>query len=59
MRAIDVLLVALKVKQNPSKMLSAILIGNNLVNNFAASLTTALAIKLFGTGCPRYRELRY
>ena len=42
--------VALKVKQNPSKMLSAILIGNNLVNNFAASLTTALAIKLFGKG---------
>ena len=42
--------VALKVKQNPSKMLSAILIGNNLVNNFAASLTTALAIKLFGQG---------
>ena len=31
-------------------MLSAILIGNNLVNNFAASLTTALAIKLFGKG---------
>ena len=31
-------------------MLSAILTGNNLVNNFAASLTTALAIKLFGKG---------
>lgn len=42
--------VALRVKQNPSKMLSAVLIGNNLVNNFAASLTTALAIKLFGQG---------
>lgn len=42
--------VALKVKENPSKMLSAILIGNNLVNNFAASLATALAIKLFGNG---------
>lgn len=42
--------VALQVKENPSKMLSAILIGNNLVNNFAASLATALAIKLFGNG---------
>lgn len=41
---------ALKVTENSSKMLSAILIGNNLVNNFAASLTTALAIKLFGNG---------
>lgn len=40
----------LKITENSSKMLSAILIGNNLVNNFAASLTTALAIKLFGNG---------
>lgn len=40
----------LKITENSSKMLSAILIGNNLVNNFAASLTTALAIKLFGSG---------
>ena len=42
--------VALKLKENPSRMLSAILIGNNLVNNFAASLATALAIRLFGSG---------
>lgn len=42
--------VVLKVKENSSKMLSAILIGNNLVNNFAASLATALAIKFFGNG---------
>lgn len=41
---------ALEVSQNSSKMLSAILIGNNLVNNFAASLATALAIRLFGSG---------
>lgn len=41
---------ALKIKENPSKLLSAILIGNNLVNNLAASLATAFAIKLFGNG---------
>lgn len=42
--------IAIKIKENPSKMLSAILIGNNLVNNFAASLATALAIRLLGSG---------
>ncbi len=42
--------VVLKVKENSSKMLSAILIGNNLVNNFAAALATALAIRFFGNG---------
>lgn len=31
-------------------MLSAILIGNNLVNNFIASIATALAIKFMGNG---------
>ncbi len=41
---------ALKVTENSSKMLSAILIGNNLVNNFSAALATALAIKMFGNG---------
>ncbi len=40
----------LKIKENSSRMLSAILIGNNLVNNFAAALATALAIKLIGSG---------
>lgn len=42
---------AKKVEQlhnNPSKMLSAILIGNNLVNIGASSLMTSLAIDLFG-----------
>ncbi len=41
---------ALKLKEQPSKMLSSILIGNNLVNNFTASLATAFAIRLFGSG---------
>ena len=42
--------VVLKTIENSSKMLSAILIGNNLVNNFTAALATALAIRLFGNG---------
>ena len=41
---------ALKIKENPSKLLSAILIGNNLVDNLTASLATAFAIKFFGNG---------
>ncbi len=42
--------VVLKVTENKPKMLSSILIGNNLVNNFSAALATALAIKFFGNG---------
>jgi CBS domain containing-hemolysin-like protein len=42
--------IVLKTIENSSKMLSAILIGNNLVNNFSAALATALAIKMFGNG---------
>lgn len=38
----------LKVTDNSQKMLSAILIGNNLVNISASSLATTLAIQLFG-----------
>lgn len=34
--------------EDPSKMLSAILIGNNIVNLSASALTTALAIRLWG-----------
>ena len=34
--------------ENPSNMISAILIGNNLVNISASSLTTTLVIDLFG-----------
>ena len=38
-----------KVLDNPNKLLSAILIGNNPVNNLAASLATILATKFFGS----------
>lgn len=41
---------ALKVLDQQSKMLSCILIGNNLVNISASSLATALTIQLFGSG---------
>ena len=34
--------------ENPSKMLSAILIGNNIVNLYASSLTTTLVMDVFG-----------
>lgn len=38
----------LKIIGNPSKMLSAILIGNNIVNLYASSLSTVLATRLWG-----------
>lgn len=38
----------LSLVEKPDKMLSAILIGNNIVNLSASSLTTTLAIKLAG-----------
>jgi len=38
-----------KVVSNPNKLLSAILIGNNLVNIGASSLATSIAINLFGS----------
>ncbi len=34
--------------ENPSKMISAILIGNNIVNLSASSLTTTLVLDIFG-----------
>ena len=37
-----------KVKDNNGKMLSAILIGNNVVNLSASALTTTMAIDMFG-----------
>lgn len=37
-----------KVLDNKSKLISAILIGNNIVNISASSLTTSLVIRLFG-----------
>lgn len=39
----------LKVIARPKKMLSAILIGNNIVNLSASSLATTLAIDIFGS----------
>ena len=38
----------LHVTGNPGKMLSAIMIGNNIVNLSASSISTSLAIHLFG-----------
>lgn len=40
--------VLAKVIENPGKLLSAILIGNNIVNLSASSLTTTLVIALWG-----------
>ena len=40
--------LALRLRSNPQRLLSTILIGNNLVNILAASLTTLLTIRLFG-----------
>lgn len=37
-----------KILENPSKMLSTILIGNNIVNISATSLATTLTIEMFG-----------
>ena len=39
----------LKITDDSSKMLTAILIGNNIVNLSAASLTTTLAYRLGGS----------
>ncbi|MCI9124129.1 MAG: HlyC/CorC family transporter [Eubacterium sp.] len=39
----------LKVTEDSGKMLSAILIGNNVVNLSASSIATSLAIRLFGS----------
>ncbi|MBN1793025.1 HlyC/CorC family transporter [Candidatus Woesearchaeota archaeon] len=37
-----------KLKDNPHRMLSTILLGNNAVNIGAAALTTSIAIRMFG-----------
>lgn len=37
-----------KLVDDPNRLLSSILVGNNLVNNGASALTTALAIQMFG-----------
>lgn len=41
--------VVLKITENPSQLLSAILIGNNIVNLSASSLTTTIAYDLGGS----------
>lgn len=40
--------LVIKIKDNTPKMLSAILIGNNIVNMSASALTTTFAISVFG-----------
>lgn len=41
-------LLVLKIMEKPEKMLSAVLIGNNIVNLSASALATTIIIKLFG-----------
>ncbi|MDH4192919.1 MAG: hemolysin family protein [Nitrospirota bacterium] len=41
--------LGLKLRSNPQRLLSTILIGNNLVNIMAASMATLIAIRLFGS----------
>ena len=41
--------LVLKLIENPSQMLSSILVGNNLVNISLTSLTTTIAIRIFGS----------
>jgi putative hemolysin len=41
--------LVIRVTDNPSKMLSAILIGNNVVNIGASALATVIATRLFGS----------
>ena len=41
--------LVLRITENPGKMLSAILIGNNIVNLSASSLATTLTAKILST----------
>ena len=41
--------IVLKLIENPSQMLSSVLVGNNLVNISLTSLTTPIAIRIFGS----------
>ena len=41
--------LVLKITSNSAKMLSAILIGNNLVNIFASSLATTISLSIWGS----------
>lgn len=42
-------LILTKVIENPGKMLSTVLVGNNIVNLSASSMMTTLTIQLFGS----------
>lgn len=42
-------LILTRVIENPGKMLSTVLVGNNIVNLSASSMMTALTIELFGS----------
>jgi len=42
--------LALRLRSNPQRLLSTILIGNNLVNFFAVSMVSIIAFQLFGPG---------
>ena len=41
--------LVLKIREKDQKMLSAILVGNNIVNLSASALTTSIALRLFGS----------
>lgn len=47
----------LKVIDDPGKMLSTLLVGNNIVNNSVTSIATALTIKLFYEGAIGFSTL--
>lgn len=40
--------IVLSLIEDPNKLLSSILVGNNLVNILASSIATSLSIELFG-----------
>ncbi len=41
---------AASLLERPDRLIGVILIGNNLVNNFAAAIATVIAIRLYGDG---------
>ncbi len=41
---------ASRLLERPDRLIGVILIGNNLVNNFAAALATVIAVRLYGEG---------
>lgn len=54
----------MRLLEDPNRLLSSILVGNNLVNNGASALTTTLAIQIFrgnsgGAGIADHCDYRY